>query len=469
MNDSSKICSEGWEAAQILAYVEGNLEAQAERELVRHLRECRVCALEFESLKRLDYLLKKHPEIFHPSDDDLYRFAAGNADPQGQIELHVKSCSECAENVRVFRDMIALSSAAHPTPKMPAEIERQVERIFDREDEASSRRFFDFVSAFLKKPFSLPMLGLASAAAALIVAAFVTPMWRMLGEVAPPAAVPIAEKPAETIKDQRLEFGNLRGEAQQQAPRENAEQKSEAPKASPIPTQAPSSPAPAAREPESPEAVSRSAMDSAPRREAPAGLKDSSLERKTSVSAREDREFSARMREKDRQAHKESSKWEQAVGQVEQSLEYKKDKRALAPAAGSNMNKPPAKSGADTRSPVSVLITDLAGRPVPWVNFSPDPEMENRYLFSVTPKKKEPLSEERDSLGRQSSMVQERPGLVIRVTIAESQGQYEIAAKLFSAEVHKDEAPLKTIVESNVTKELVSERVASLVRSLLQD
>jgi len=64
MTHSPNVCPEGWEAAQLLAFIERNLEPDVERDLARHLQECRVCALELESLRRLDSLLRRTPRPF---------------------------------------------------------------------------------------------------------------------------------------------------------------------------------------------------------------------------------------------------------------------------------------------------------------------------------------------------------------------------------------------------------------------
>ena len=58
------------------------------------------------------------------------------------------------------------------------------------------------------------------------------------------------------------------------------------------------------------------------------------------------------------------------------------------------------------------------------------------------------------------------PAYDLRIKISESDGAYEIEAKLFHAGQDQDSNPLKTIVESNVIKENVATRVSHIVSSM---
>ena len=341
MNDSRKICPDGWEPAQILAYIEGHLEPQAESDLARHLQECRVCALEFKSLGRLDSILRTHPEIFHPDDDELHAFASGASDPEGQIAYHLESCSECAENVRVLREMMAMRRVAPSALKMPKTVEREIQRIHDAGPESTKSGLSDFFSGLLKRPFSIPIFGLASAAAALLLAVLLLPIWEVFKQLPQPSAVSIAEKAADLRKDQPVESQELGSKINGFRDRVKTDSES----ATPATAQAPaSSPAVLAPEPASPAPKSKSALEGVPREERPARLEESTSESDKEVSTslkdemKSDREFSARMREKRRRAEYESNKGEQGLKKSAEGFAYKQEDQprpgqAAAPAA----------------------------------------------------------------------------------------------------------------------------------------
>ncbi|MBI5249411.1 MAG: hypothetical protein HY912_07945 [Desulfomonile tiedjei] len=464
MTDSANNCPEGWEPAQILAYIEGHLEPQAESVLAMHLRECPICALEFESLGRMDSLLRNHPEVFHPDEQRLYAFASGKLDEDAQVESHLKSCPECAENVRVFTEMIGLRDVVPAHAKMPKAIERQIELICDSGERSVTTGFFNFVSSLLKKPFSVPFLGLASAAAVLMLAVLIIPLWTSFKGLPQRGVAPVAEKTANIEMDQPVESQDPKKEVVAQAHLERAKEKPEAPKVSTAPVPAPSRPAAPPPEPTSAERKSKSDLESAPREETPGSLQEVPLHTGS------DREFSARMSEKRRRQESEADKSEQVPRQARGSMGYKFEDRAQQTVGASNKaKKHPAKVGEDSRVPVRVMITDPEGKPIQWVRFAPDSAMEGRYAFVGSPKSNEATSEEEAAPEAQAPALHAETGYIVIVKIGEIRGVCEIEAKLFQAGRQTDSKPLKTVVESNIRREVVQERVAFLVRSLLAD
>ena len=74
MIDSEHRCPNGWDLAQLLAYVDDELEQSDRKKLEDHLSQCPVCSRELENLHRMGCLLKDHPESFHPTEEELYDF-----------------------------------------------------------------------------------------------------------------------------------------------------------------------------------------------------------------------------------------------------------------------------------------------------------------------------------------------------------------------------------------------------------
>jgi anti-sigma factor RsiW len=194
MTDTRKSSPEGWESSQILAYIEGDLDQAPNNEFESHLRECSFCAAEYQTLRHLNSLLKTNPEVFHPNDDELYAFASRKTDPEGQIASHLEWCSRCAEDVRTFEQMLEVRADGHFEQKMPQAIERQIELLQGTFAGPATGGFWPRVSDLLKKPFAMPVLSLASAAAALILAVLIIPSWEEFKKIPQPAEVSVAKK-----------------------------------------------------------------------------------------------------------------------------------------------------------------------------------------------------------------------------------------------------------------------------------
>ncbi len=451
MTHSPNVCPEGWEAAQLLAYIEGHLEPDAKRDLTRHLQECSVCALELKSLRRLDSLLRAHPETFHPDDEELYHFASAHADPEGHVAAHLESCSECGESLRTFREMIALRAASPPLLEMPQALEREVERVYGTQPSPARGSLIDAVSAFLRKTFSVPILALGTAAAVLILSVLVIPMWRAFKETPPPAAVPPAEKMAETRSERPAQSPDLEGRISTEERRDNRQPRMVYPKAEGTRSRR-------LPQPETPAAGTvQGALESKPEREAtrpgaaPLGFMEK--QRKESQGPREEAATDRLLETIPMPARKSKLK------------EKEEQPASMEMPRGSVL--PPAKATPDTRIPVRVLITDAEGRPVPWLNFVPDPATENRYVLVGPAAMKDELSKQKGEPGSPAPAVESRQGYAITVRITESAGAYEIEAKLFSEGAEADGTPSKTVVARNLNKQDVPGRLTFLVGLLL--
>lgn len=450
MTHSPNVCPEGWEAAQLLAYIEGHLEPDAKRDLARHLQECRVCALELESLRRLDSLLRAHPETFHPDDEELYHFASTHADPEGHITAHLESCSECEESLRTFREMIALRAASPPFLEMPQALEWEVERIYGTPPSPARGSLIDAVSAFLRKTFSVPILALGTAAAVLILSVLVIPMWKALMEIPPPAAVPPAEKMAETRTERPAQSPDLEGRISTEERRDNRQLRQVYPKAEG--TRARRLP-----QPETPAA----------------GTVQGALESKTEREAAPQKPVRGLVEKqrKEPQGPREEAATDKLLETIPMPARKGKLKEKEEQPASAEMPRgsvlPPAKATPHTRIPVRVLITDAEGRPVPWLNFAPDPATENRYAFVGPAAMKDERSKQESAPESPAPAVEAHQGYAITVRVTESVGTYEIEAKLFPGSAEAEGTPSKTVVARDLKKQDVPGRVTFLVGLLL--
>ena len=106
-------------------------------------------------------LLVRHPEAFHPDEEQLYRFVANHEDPSGNIAAHVQSCDSCTQDVELISAMIShpvtgeLSSAA-----MPQEILSKVGQEAAPITTGLASRLFSTMKELFGRPFRMPVLAL---------------------------------------------------------------------------------------------------------------------------------------------------------------------------------------------------------------------------------------------------------------------------------------------------------------------
>lgn len=175
-------CPEGRDPAQLLAYVDGELDASALQELKDHLSRCPFCAAELAHLRQVDSLLKMHPDAFHPDEEALFRFASRGEDPEGAIAGHLAICKYCAEDLNILQEMIEIGSKVpDQRPVLPQAVAVELRRIFPRTGRWTAwpaiRTWF---ADSLKAPFRMPVLAVGTAAAVAIIAAVGLPMWRTI-------------------------------------------------------------------------------------------------------------------------------------------------------------------------------------------------------------------------------------------------------------------------------------------------
>jgi hypothetical protein len=202
MTDPRESCPEGWDPAELLAYLEGDLEPIEERKLEEHLKTCTVCSSELGSLRKLDRLLRRHPESFHPEKEELFRLAIAGDDRPERLEAHVVSCPTCQEELEILREMIELreSSSVEATPLPPA-LAHEFRRIHqsgvkEERSDKLSQQLLGLWHRLFAIPSSLPLLTLGTAAAVVIIAVLAVPLWKTYQEQPIPESVAVPAPPA---------------------------------------------------------------------------------------------------------------------------------------------------------------------------------------------------------------------------------------------------------------------------------
>ena len=107
MTHSKEGCPDGWDPAELLAYLEEDVGPSTRAAVEEHLKGCAICSDELDSLRKWDALLREHPESFHPDPEDLYRLVSHDEDPGGHTKNHVESCRDCTEAVQLLREMLS--------------------------------------------------------------------------------------------------------------------------------------------------------------------------------------------------------------------------------------------------------------------------------------------------------------------------------------------------------------------------
>ncbi len=178
MNDDRRECPEAWEEADLLAYVEDDLDPEEVDRLERHLQQCDGCAKLVGDLRRIVDVLRHAPEAFHPERGDLYDFVATGKDPDHSISKHLAECRVCAEDAAIFEHMRSIPTVEAEREPLPSKLADEFRRWYGAAGEA---RHEPSALASLTKLFvylrSVPVLTLGSAAAAVLVVALAIPIW----------------------------------------------------------------------------------------------------------------------------------------------------------------------------------------------------------------------------------------------------------------------------------------------------
>lgn len=451
MTHSKEGCPEGWDPAELLAYLEEDVGPSTRAAVEEHLKGCAICSDELDSLRKWDALLREHPESFHPDPEDLYRLVSRGEDPAGHTKKHVESCRDCTEAVHLLREMLSTQAEApEPSQVIPGSLVSKLEELYRIPGRASHREpLSSFFHRLLGIRFRLPVLALGTAAAAVIIVVLVMPA--KLPEHPQPGAVAPAEAP-------RRSSGPEQAPSATDQLRLSDEQTRE--KRSPDQTgMIKESPAQPSLPPRSLPLVQGRVSEPETDR-AEGGLLESAPGKTSKL-----RSFAA-------PATPESQLEKKIAPPL--ATDDIKSKTKLDLGAGGLAKPGPrvAKLHRGTGVPISVQIVDSAGHLVPGLRFVPPRTVDSRFSFSG------PTSREENVAGRIQMKSEDRSapatvaeneaaGYLVVVTVKESQGVYDLEARLFRGPSTQKEAPTSTINAQNVSKEDLQSRIGDLVFSLL--
>ncbi len=481
MTDPEFTCPEGREASELLAYVEGELDASSRGNLEEHLRFCRPCSGQVALLRRTILLLKDYSESLHPSEAELYRFVSSGKDADGRIASHVAWCEDCREDLQMVEEMLSLrkESPGH-RQLMPQALIRRLEyevHPLRKGGPNPLKSLSTFFRRFLSQPFRLPALALGTAAAVLIAAVVSVPMWRAYKESGPPlwfapphkevhtgkVEEPRAPQEKSTADEFRPDLESLEdGNRDFGAPRKR---KSHRPSSLPAP-------------------VTKGTLDKeepAPR--SPAAAAPNYYERPSGVGDRVPTEgLQEAKQSKESLRRRETVKFRRAVRPKRLSKPEPGPEATLKGLVKTKVSPAVSQQGerespSDTsavsmgeshRKPVRIRIVDRDGRAISWLRFEPPKDLGYVLRFDDA---EEPVHEV-------SSRPENAPGTVepqslggraadeslVLVSVDTSRNLYDVTAELFEAGSNR---PIKTIEAFGVSRRDLEKRLKSIVSSLL--
>lgn len=150
--------------ALLLPYVEETLGPEDLAALRDHLRECARCSAEVEALRQTAAMLRDNRHALCPEAERLYEVAVLGSRVETSLSRHLETCPRCREEMASY-------TAAATQEVMPQEIWSKVrERLAEPKEKprAAAREEWD-LRGFFSRLFRLPALGVAVAAAVLVI------------------------------------------------------------------------------------------------------------------------------------------------------------------------------------------------------------------------------------------------------------------------------------------------------------
>ena len=456
MTQNGYKCPQGWDPAELLSYVEGDLSRVARREVEQHLHDCAACASEVELLRHAHDLLRRHPEVFHPDERELYELVSGDTAPNAATCAHVESCPQCQEEVAILRDMV-FSTGEIPkhSAEMPKTLMRRLEWLYGSKRVVwGMSRFKALLSDLTRLPFRAPALALSTAAAMLVVAILTVPMWqtfkgaRQLQEMeqAPDSSSVTGERGlSEAGKERALPDMSVSGQAIPPERREGRET------------------TPYQREPKT---KTGSATGLSLGHGAPAAQKESWTAGKPGYARPRHPGYGYGATHLGPQKRKQP---EQETGRLDLEKEKREESVAQRRVAAPSARVEPPRERHELRAPVEIQIVDPAGNPIPWVRFEAPDQLKERYSFFEGAPREKDLSPTGRALTPQGLRAPDDRSVaarLIRVSIERTGDFYNLTATLSeisSAQVRKTENAVAT------SRQDVAEKIKALVASLLLD
>lgn len=471
MTNSRQQCSEGRDPSQLLAYVEGDLDAAACHELESHLRSCSFCASECEALRKADRLLRTHREAFHPDEEELYRFVATGEDIGQRIASHLASCRECSEDAELLRQMLrAGSEIPAQAPELPKSLIRELEQLHPLPTSPGVLgRLHSSVTELMRLPFQMPVLALGTAAAVVFFVIVSIPLWdtfNKIEHIAPGVAeqqLAPERKKSDSLDLERSgeatlqrapvgSFGVGPMEERIQEPAASPPAKSELPAAS----ESHRFERPKKAQPERMPLAAGKAVPAVPAPRQERYSTDTMLPSAPPVFQERKGDDAHRT---PRMAYPKADHAKMREARKAEVPEFPREAPPASTALGSGL--------ADSRIPLSVRVTDAEGRPISWLYFSLPTNLAGRYRLVPEVDAEKQISagtavpEDVSKLAFQNKF---NGATRITVVVRERNGVFDVEAKLFEPGSAVDGKKIDAI---GVAKGDMAVRVASLVASLL--
>ncbi|MGO9571100.1 MAG: hypothetical protein ACLP5H_26545 [Desulfomonilaceae bacterium] len=452
MTHSKEGCPDGWDPAELLAYLEEEVGPLTRTALDEHLRACSICSDELDALRKWDALVREHPESFHPDAEDLYRLVSRGEDPAGDTKNHVDSCRDCTEAVQLLSEMLSAENAAQePPPRMPGSLVSRLEELYGVPGRVPHREHLSsFFNRLLGIRLRLPVLALGTAAAVVIMAVLVLPRPKMFNDHLWPSAVAPVEAP---------------GSSAGSVPRPSARDQSRVSEKQTRETQAPDqemgngSPAQPSPLPRSLPLLQGGTTGPDTRRD------EENLQESAPGGAAKSRSIRAPAVPKYQLEKKVTAPQAIVDGNAKPKLGLRAGK-----VSESRFGSPMLPHGIGI--PVRVQIVDSAGHPISALEFVPPKTADNRFSFSGQSSGEKALGGKvpikfKEEAGPAAPSESEAEGYKVVVSVRESQGVYDIDAKLFRDPWVQEEAPIAKINAQKVSKENLQSKIGELVFSLL--
>jgi hypothetical protein len=454
MTHSKEGCPEGWDPAELLAYLEEDVGPSTRAAVEEHLKGCAICSGELDSLRKWDALLREHPESFHPDPEDLYRFVSLGEDPGGRTKNHVESCRDCTEAVHLLREMLATQAEAPgPSQVIPGSLVSKLEELYRIPGRASHREpLSSFLRRLLQIRLRLPVLALGTAAAVAIVVVLVMPRPAIFSDHPLPGAVAPMEAPRRSIDPEQAPSATDQFRLSDEQTREER-----------LPDQTgmiKESPAQPSLPPRSLPPLVQGGVSEPETHRAKGGLLESAPDKTSKL-----RPFASPARP--------DGQLEKKIAPPPATDDIKsKTKPDLGAGEVAKPGPRVAKLHRGTGIPVSVRIVDPAGHLVPGLSFVPPKTVDSRFSFSAPTSLEEKVAgkiqmKSEDRSAPATVAEKEAEGYLVVVTVKESHGVYDLEARLFRGPSTRKEAPTSTTNAQKVSKEDLQSRIGDLVFSLL--
>lgn len=170
-NADTKVHSEQYDKL-LLEYAEDMLEPEQRRMLEEHVAQCPRCSQEVRDLQKIIGALRKNRQAFCPEAWEIYEYVQSGGTLSEALSVHFKQCARCREELESY---IASTAREIMPPQLWSQVKERLERIPGTERiDKEEKRPFDIWSWILGR-FRWPAVGVAAAAAAILVMVSIYP------------------------------------------------------------------------------------------------------------------------------------------------------------------------------------------------------------------------------------------------------------------------------------------------------